>query len=203
MTPFMKVQVWRTIIATMLFAGGFARLSADEPVTIPKFTDWVIGVAFSPLDGSLASVGGQGLPYRPGDVMIWDAADGESELVARRACEHGLGRRLLAGRQDDGDRRLRRDDQALGHAGRQAAERVEEAQALGTAFAFTPDGKLLISGSEDTSVIVWEVDSGKDVKTIQAHAGPGQLGRHFAGRQDARDRGRRQAGEALGSRKGN
>src|SRR6266566_3499162 len=76
----MKAQLCATIVASITIVFGNHPTLADEPVTIPKFTDWVIGVAFSPLDGSLASVGGQGLPYRPGDVKIWDPADGKLKL---------------------------------------------------------------------------------------------------------------------------
>src|SRR3954447_13421313 len=54
--------------------------AADEPPTLPKFTNWVTAVAFSPLDGSLASVGGQTLLYRPGDIKLWDPADGKQRL---------------------------------------------------------------------------------------------------------------------------
>src|SRR5437762_10496268 len=54
--------------------------AADEPQTLPQFTNWVTAVAFSPLDGTLASVGGQSLLYRPGDIKLWNPADGKLKL---------------------------------------------------------------------------------------------------------------------------
>ncbi len=69
----------------LLLACGFLLLFgqsavADEPPTIGKWTNWVTALAFSPLDGTLASVGGQTLLYRPGDVKLWDPADGKLKL---------------------------------------------------------------------------------------------------------------------------
>ena len=39
-----------------------------------------------------------------------------------------------------------------------------------TSIAFSPDGKLLVSGSEDTTVKVWELSTGQPICTITGHS---------------------------------
>jgi WD40 repeat protein len=36
----------------------------------------------------------------------------------------------------------------------------------------TPDGSLAISGSDDRTLKVWELESGRAVQTLEGHAGP-------------------------------
>src|SRR5262245_14563223 len=38
--------------------------------------------------------------------------------------------------------------------------------------AFAPDGKRLASGSEDSSIQLWEVESGQLQRTLTGHSGP-------------------------------
>src|SRR5437867_2915747 len=68
--------VCSAFLGLLLIQAIARQAAADEPVVLAKFTNWVTAVAFSPLDGTLASVGGQSLLYRPGDVKLWNAADG-------------------------------------------------------------------------------------------------------------------------------
>jgi gluconolactonase len=145
---------------------------ADEPPSLPQFTNWVTAVAFSPLDGSLASVGGQTLLYRPGDVKLWDPADGKLKLsldghgTTVWAVAFSPDGRTMATAGYDGAIKLW--DMPEGKPRLELKKHKHWVRAL----AFTPDGKSLVSGSEDTTVIIWDVSTGNDVKTIQAHAGP-------------------------------
>jgi WD40 repeat protein len=38
--------------------------------------------------------------------------------------------------------------------------------------AFSPDGKTLTSGSYDTTIKLWDVETGKEQATLQGHTGP-------------------------------
>ena len=39
-------------------------------------------------------------------------------------------------------------------------------------MAFSPDGKRIVSGSEDKTVKVWDCDKGKEILSLKGHTGP-------------------------------
>jgi WD40 repeat protein len=41
-----------------------------------------------------------------------------------------------------------------------------------TTLAYSPDGRLIVSGSADTTIILWDANCGKMLKQIHAHNGP-------------------------------
>jgi len=48
------------------------------------------------------------------------------------------------------------------------------------AIAFTPDGRQLVSASDDKTIRVWDLASGKTVRTIRGESAPGPAGKVFA-----------------------
>jgi WD40 repeat protein len=47
-------------------------------------------------------------------------------------------------------------------------------------IAFTPDGRQLVSASNDKTIRVWELASGKTVRTIRGESAPGLAGMVYA-----------------------
>ncbi len=47
-------------------------------------------------------------------------------------------------------------------------------------IAFTPDGRQLVSASYDKTIRVWDLASGKTVRTIRGESAPGHAGKVFA-----------------------
>jgi membrane-associated protease RseP (regulator of RpoE activity) len=47
-------------------------------------------------------------------------------------------------------------------------------------IAFTPDGRQLVSASEDKTIRVWDLASGKTVRTIRGESAPGPAGKVYA-----------------------
>lgn len=52
--------------------------------------------------------------------------------------------------------------------------------ALIRSIAFTPDGKQLVSASNDKTIRVWDLATGKTVRTIRGEIGPGHPGKIYA-----------------------
>ena len=52
--------------------------------------------------------------------------------------------------------------------------------ALIKGIAFTPDGRQLVSASDDKTIRVWDLASGKTVRTIRGESAPGAAGKVYA-----------------------
>ena len=52
--------------------------------------------------------------------------------------------------------------------------------ALIKSIAFTPDGRQLVSASDDKTIRVWDLASGKTVRTIRGESAPGHAGKVYA-----------------------
>jgi WD40 repeat protein len=120
-------------------------------VAVPPELDEICSLALSP-DGGLVAVGG------PKGLLLWDVKGGRAratleapELGVGAVCFAPDGRTLAsAGRRD---RTVRVWEVATG----QERVRFEGHQDAVNAVAFAPDGTRLLSGSDDSTVLAWDV----------------------------------------------
>ena len=52
--------------------------------------------------------------------------------------------------------------------------------AMINSLAFTPDGKFIVSASDDKVIRIWDWRAGKTVRTIRGQSGPGDEGKIYA-----------------------
>jgi WD40 repeat protein len=148
--------------------------SGRELPSLAGHSESVYSVAFSP-DGILASVG-------HGDaIKLWDVARGR---VLRTVSGHsGVVRvvafspdgRILAslpeetgGRGDIGSDRIKLWDVASGGELRTLSGHSRAVYSV----AFSADGRILASGSRDTTLKLWDVASGSELRTLSGHSSP-------------------------------
>jgi len=141
--------------------------SAAPATNLQQHTRWVADLAFSPDGTLLATVGGESLLYRPGDVAVWDAATGarkgsfaghDSSVWSVAFSNDG---KTLATGAYDGTVKLW--DVATGKEKGSVAAHPHWIRAL----AFVPGSGLLASASEDGLVKLWDVASATPVEKLQ------------------------------------
>jgi predicted NACHT family NTPase len=143
----------------------------EEKATYTGHTGLVTAVAFAPGTPVLASAGGQSLPFRPGEVKLWDLATGQEKLSLP-----GLESAVWSVAFSKDGSLI-----ATGSYGKkvkvfEAASGKEVAAFDGhknwvTCVAFSPDGSTLASGSEDTTIKLWDLKTQKERATLSGHTG--------------------------------
>ncbi len=119
----------------------------------------------------LATVGGQTLLYRPGEVKLWSLQDGKQlasltghETVVWAVAISSDGKTLATGGYD-GLIRL------WDLPGGQPRGELKGHKNWVTDLAFVADTPTLVSASEDGTVKIWETQSMQEPKTLSGHAG--------------------------------
>ena len=139
--------------------------SGRELRTLTGHTDWVNAVALTP-DGRLAvSASGDNT------LKVWDVASGRElrTLAGHTAGSTPWRSRRMAGWPSP-HRATRRSRSGTWRAGGSCAPWPAIPSEV-NAVALTPDGRLAVSASEDNTLKVWDVASGRELRTLAGHTG--------------------------------
>ena len=145
------------------------RLCRGSVLTLPGHQYTVRGVAYSPDGRLLASCSGEWLKPVPGEVLVWDAENGEllhtfrGHSQAVHSVTFAPDGRLLASAGFDTTVRL----WDLSHPQDPAV--VLEHHAPVFHIAFSPKGDLLAAGCADQAVRIWDVPGRKVLRINREH----------------------------------
>ena len=152
----------------LLAVGGYQEVrlidsASGKPLaTLSGHADYVRSLAFSPEGRMLAAAGGP--PQRGGEIKIWDVSSVVADVapgfrpasaaLKGGATTAGAALPTMSGQVPGGATLLKT---LLGH------------KDCIYSVAWSPDGKLLASGSYDKMVKLWDADTGQEVKNLQDH----------------------------------
>ena len=109
--------------------------------TISEHEDDVWTVAFSPDGKTLASGGGD-------KISLWDVATAELLQTFRKPIDVGP---------------------SVGTAEELEGDTPTDLPANATSIVFSPDGKVLVSGSYDATIRLWDIATGAQLTTLEGH----------------------------------
>ena len=151
-------------------------------------------MVFSP-DGQLVASGSD-----DSTVRLWDAGDGRAARHARGPLQLGQHGGVLAGRAAGGLGVRRQHGAAVGRGDGRARGTLEGHSGWVSTVVFSPDGQLVASGSNDSTVRLWDAATGEARGTLEGHSGWVHAVGILAGRAASGLSGGRQDGAVVGHR---
>ena len=151
--------------------------SGKELRTFTGHSDWVTSVAIAP-DGRTALSGSLDKTLK-----LWDLASGKELRTFTGHSELGDQRRHRPGRPNRALGEWGRDAEALGPGQRKRAAHLHRAlRCRCVSVAIAPDGRTALSGSGDKTLKLWDLATGKELRTFTGHSDIGEQRRHCPGR---------------------
>src|SRR5262245_4020533 len=155
------------LAACLIVIGSFVASAEDAP-TLAKQNRWVTSAAFINNGSQLVTGGGESLLYRAGDVRIWDVKSGAQvanlegqPTIVWSVAVSADGKTLVTSGYDG--------KIVLWNVAESKPQQTIEKKGWIRRVALTPDGKNFAAGMEDGSVVLFETDGGKELKTFKAH----------------------------------
>ena len=154
-------------------------VTGQETLTLKGHNDAVLSVAFSP-DGRRIVSGS-----RDGRLRVWDASTGHRDLMLTPLDVTGWvdcvavssdGRRIVSGSDKKKlygsvNRKMWASELVVWDASTGQETLPLRGHAGGvTSVAFSPDGRRIVSGSDDKTLKVWDVSTGQETFTLKGHA---------------------------------
>jgi WD40 repeat protein len=145
-----------------------AAASAQDAPTLAKQNRWVTSAAFIKDGSQLVTGGGESLLYRTGDVKIWDAKsgaqiaslEGQPTIVWSVAASPD-GKTLITSGYDG--------KIVLWNVAEKKPQQTIEKKGWIRRLALSPDAKNFAAAMEDGSVVLFETEGGKELKSFKAH----------------------------------
>src|SRR5437762_7377130 len=160
------IRYWSLAAASAVLLVNVA--VAEDAPTLAKQNRWVTSAVFIEGGSKLATGGGESLLYRAGDVKIWDvksgaqlsAFEGQPTIVWSIAAAPD-GKTLITTGYDG-------KIIVWNVADKKHAQTIEKKGWIRRA-SLSPDGKNFAAAMEDGSVLLFETEGPKEIKTFKAH----------------------------------
>jgi WD40 repeat protein len=143
-------------------------LAAEDAPTLAKQSRWVTSAVFMNEGSQVLTGGGESLLYRPGDVKLWDVKTGNQiaslegqPTIVWSVAASADGKTLITSGYDG--------KIILWNLAERKPQQTIEKKGWIRSVALTPDNSRFAAAMEDGSVILFDSENGKELKSFKAH----------------------------------
>ena len=159
----------RPLVCSLLLLGFVSPLVAQDEAPITQHRRWVTSLAFSNDGKQLYTTGGESLPFRPGDVKIWEVDSGKLAASLEGAPSSVWS---IAVTSDNATAITSGYDGKVlvwNLAEKKPRATLDKHKAWVRSVALSPDNANFATGGEDGTIVIWTTADAKQVKEFKAH----------------------------------